>query len=1528
MNLTILSPHRVTFASLPEEVTGKHWLEDKDEKGHTRRLASIEAKDDSWYISPSTKGKAIRNCSKDAEDENTPSKKIKLDTGSAVYQITTQKDEKVILLTERDSALSKRYAKVGFAVDTLITIGRAKDNILCFESEYISSHHAKLKLTDETFTIVDTDSANGVYVNDRVIPKNTSVTLCFGDAVFIMGLRLIVGKRFIAFNNPEGKATLAPTERQVAYTPQAYERDENATYEPEDKEAFYRSPRIMREITPKAISIEDPPSKKEPEDTPAILKIGPSIGMALASAMMALYMISNIASGGGNMMRVLPMVGMITVMILGAVLWPNLSKRYEKKKNATEESKRRATYGAYLENVKGMLIKETELQRGILEENRLTVEECLTRVYDEDRRLFDRAPTHTDFLELRCGKGDLPLDINLKFPQEKLELDEDVLKNLLDELRKDEKLIHDVPLTLSLTEDYILGVVAKKENYYPFLRGLIAQIAALHAPDEVKIVYLGEDEHQDEWSFIKSIPHLFDDDRAFRFLAAEQTDTQAISLRLERELQARLQMNQVSSPGDYGIYYVVIVATGESEITMEALSSLCAERNNRGFSVITLAEDIRSLPKECKRIVELEGDSGRSYDPKDASGKKTAFVSDISLSEEDATYFSENLNYISLKSADAERTLPKSLGLLEMFEAGCTEHLNVESRWKENDPTLSLAAPLGLDPQGNLSLLDVHEDVHGPHGLIAGMTGSGKSETIITYILSMAINYRPDEVSFVLIDYKGGGLAGAFDNSKARLPHLAGTITNLDGSAITRSLVSIQSELKRRQALFNEAREIAGASTIDIYKYQRLRREGMVSEPCPHLFIVADEFAELKSQQPEFMDQLISTARIGRSLGVHLILATQKPTGVVNDQIWSNSRFKICLKVADGADSKEMLKRPDAAELTDAGRYYLMVGYNEYFALGQSAWAGTPYVPKESFEPPKDDTVVLISNTARPLAQIKPKKAGSSSSTAPESVAVLDHLVQIAEEEELSAPRLWLDALPENITVNELVKKYNHRVEEPFELNPIIGELDDPENQRQELLTLPISQEGNAIVYGSAASGTESCLSSLLYSLITTKDASELNVYILDFGSEALGAFREAPQVGDVIHSGADESVSRLFDFLEKEIESRRHLFSELGGSYEHYCKKHSDKPAILFVINQMAIFSELYSRYEDRLITIARDGARAGIYCVINANTLMEVKIRIRSSFKQIIAFGFADKSEYMNVFGSIKGVGIPVGFGKGLIRKNEKLFEFQGAQVLGRTENEYEFIKDTCVHSKEEMQNTASKVPTLPSKVNAKLLSSLNSNSELFAFGMYVDDLSCAGFDLEESAMTRICFSKKKYCSPFIASFLESLTLNNTINVVVLDTALHLKGLTDSLKFSTQEASEAFEYLHNLAVADNKNQEKPLLILISGIAALLLKSDISEAKVVKEWLKSLSEEDGIMVTLFDLAGEATYSADEWFRAQSSTREGLWIGEGLDAQSTIQVSYGVGERVDQSVKGSGWGYMVTAGKMRKVRLIQEDDDE
>lgn len=312
------------------------------------------------------------------------------------------------------------------------------------------------------------------------------------------------------------------------------------------------------------------------------------------------------------------------------------------------------------------------------------------------------------------------------------------------------------------------------------------------------------------------------------------------------------------------------------------------------------------LPLHCDKIIQIEDENqAELYDVENKEdSKKFVFntVSDIRLKKAINILAPVFCEEISLESS-----LRKNISLFEVLGIYNVNDLRLTERWQKSKIYDSMAVPLGVNAKEDVVYLDLHENFHGPHGLVAGTTGSGKSEILQTYILGAATLFHPYEIGFVIIDFKGGGMVNQFK----KLPHLIGAITNIDGKAINRSLKSIKAELLKRQSLFAEM----GVNHID--KYIKVYKEGKAKIALPHLVIIVDEFAELKAEQPEFMKELISAARIGRSLGVHLILATQKPAGQVNDQIWSNSKFKLCLKVQTQEDSNEVLKSPLAAEIRE-----------------------------------------------------------------------------------------------------------------------------------------------------------------------------------------------------------------------------------------------------------------------------------------------------------------------------------------------------------------------------------------------------------------------------------------------------------------------------------------------------------------------------------------------------------------------------------------------------------------------------------
>lgn len=323
------------------------------------------------------------------------------------------------------------------------------------------------------------------------------------------------------------------------------------------------------------------------------------------------------------------------------------------------------------------------------------------------------------------------------------------------------------------------------------------------------------------------------------------------------------------------------------------------------------AEDEGLLPKNCESIIRLDtfGKNGVLIEAK--NNLNSVEFTYQTVSDEEVEQMAYKMSPVFCEEVSLEGGLLKNYSFYQMMNIFDAEEISLGQKWNSDAIYHTLKAPLGINAKKETVYLDLHENAHGPHGLVAGTTGSGKSEILQSYIISMAINYHPDDVGFVIIDFKGGGMANQF----ASLPHLIGTITNIDGREIERSLKSIRAELQKRQRLFAEY----NVNKIDAYIMKYKNGEAKVA--LPHLIIVVDEFAELKADQPEFMKELISAARIGRSLGVHLILATQKPAGQVDDQIWSNSKFKLCLKVQDKEDSNEVLKSPLAAEIREPGRH-------------------------------------------------------------------------------------------------------------------------------------------------------------------------------------------------------------------------------------------------------------------------------------------------------------------------------------------------------------------------------------------------------------------------------------------------------------------------------------------------------------------------------------------------------------------------------------------------------------------------------
>jgi S-DNA-T family DNA segregation ATPase FtsK/SpoIIIE len=507
--------------------------------------------------------------------------------------------------------------------------------------------------------------------------------------------------------------------------------------------------------------------------------------------------------------------------------------------------------------------------------------------------------------------------------------------------------------------------------------------------------------------------------------------------------------------------------------------------------------------------------------------------------------------------------------------------------------------------------------------------------------------------------------------------------------------------------MFMDARDDTGESTLDIYKYQKYYRAGVLKEPMSHLFIISDEFAELKSQQPEFMEELISTARVGRSLGVHLILATQKPSGVVNDQIWSNSKFKICLKVQTAGDSNEMLKKPDAASIKETGRFYLQVGYDEYFAMGQSGWAGAKYVPSDKTIKKIDDSVCFINNigdTTKSISDLL-KKETTTEDRGDQLTNIVNLLCEWAKKENYQAKKMWLEPIPSEIFLGNTIQKYQHRAV-PYEINPVIGEYDFPQKQKQGLLTLNMNK-GNTYIFGKNGAGKEDLISTILYSTCTSYSPKEVNFYVVDMGAGTLRAFLKYPHVGDVVTIDDGDKVIDLFALAEREIGRRKELTVDFGGSFDTYNQMNPDNklPLMCVIINNLDVFEENFSKIADLIVPLYRDGAKYGVTFIISVIGINTLRSKVREYFTNHISLVCANKDDYFSIFTNYKRGLEPAQYkGRGLVAIGKDVLEFQSALINTRSEINTT-IKSTCDSLSEQYKDCALKqLPSIPAVVNVE--------------------------------------------------------------------------------------------------------------------------------------------------------------------------------------------------------------------------------
>ena len=1522
MNIYLYDDDRILTFSLPYKKIGNFWMTDLQNKN----LVNISGENGNWIISGS------ENTSVFSNETNEDGIVLKPNN----FYTVRKNDKDYILFA--DAANDNTFEPYLFNDNSSIKVGKSADCNIIVNIQYINDLQFTLTSENGIWKIQKTEGSN-IYLNEEII-KNELTNLSNGDVIDLYGFKMVIAKSMILINNSLNAVTINGLARAELVVNDEIDQSEIID-EPmyKDDDYFMKSPRMRKVIVPFEMRIDSPPSKEAVTETPLIMTIGPMLTMAASSMVTLSNTISAVVDGTKTWKQSIPSLVICISMICSMLVWPFITRRYEKKRKKKKEEERQTKYKAYLETKKEALYNEYDFQKRALEESLLATNVCYDVIINKRRTLWERKLDQGDFLNLRVGKGEVPFNSNISYSSEDFKMDDDNLKKMLETLIQGFKIINDVPVGFSFAENNKVAINGIYPKYIDFMNNLILQMMAYYSYDDLKLVVFTNKKNQNRWKYLKKSPYIFSDDKSMRYFATSTEEMQEISNYLDQLFNNRKELNnngnsseRITDYSKFKGYYLLIVDDIDLARKINLVDDILDYKGNLGFGVIVIEEKLSKLPSEVTHFITV-GENA-SVIVNTANSDQIRFNDEVNK-DFDMNLCAKTLSNLPLYMDTSIKQLPNTITFLELFSVGKIEQLNVLNRWKENDPVKTLKTEVGVNENGDGFVLDLHEKQHGPHGLVAGMTGSGKSEFIITYILSMAVNYSPEEVAFVLIDYKGGGLAGAFVNSETgkKLPHVVGTITNLDKSEINRALSSINSELRRRQTKFNEVRDKIGESTIDIYKYQKLYREGVIDEPIPHLIIVSDEFAELKDQQPEFMDDLISTARIGRSLGVHLILATQKPSGVVDGQIWSNSKFKVCLKVQDKSDSMEMIKNDLAAELKNVGRFYLQVGYNEYFALGQSAWAGAQYYPSKEFKKAVDKNVYFINNVGSVDKVITNSTAKKSMKSEGEELTnIVKYLIDIGNDSDLKINQLWLDRIPNEIYIPNLLKKYNY-AKEKYIINPLIGEYDNPSNQMQGLLTLPISNEGNVLVYGTSDSGKDEFLSSLVYSMLMTYDTSELNLYMLDFGAETLMNYADAPQVGNVILNGDTEKLENLVKMLTSEMNNRKKLFMSYNGNYIDYIKMSKNPiPNIVVIINSIEVLSEMYMDYVDEIAPIVREGNKYGIHFVITTTSQSTIKFKIAQTCKQLICLQMNNEAEYRDILGKTGGI-VPFNcLGRGLVRI-DGVCEFQTA-FISPLDKTFDSIKNLVNTLNQKGIDKARGIPVMPDIIKLDIFNEKYLGVNSVPVGLAKDSLTQSLYDYTKQAINIIGCNDLENARGFINNYLKALESNKSFGKIVIDGNNYFEEFNYNINLINSDFNKTIDQLKSVddQVEEELNKNNRNLRSIKNIGSSLCviinfdkfynKLDDEHKNIFKTILEHNRETLKILFVFIDVPGSfKKYEYEEWFKNNVDTNDGLWLGGGVTQQYLIKLLVqpsGLSNISDE------YGVVVRNGMPTVIKLLNE----
>lgn len=1296
-----------------------------------------------------------------------------------------------------------------------ITVGRRPDSDIVVTYPIISGHHFQLLMESGRVHAEDLNSTNGLYLNGKRISK---AIMKSGDILSVFSFRFIMENSILYFENIGASIRISerisridqPAEpeivrqRAVKDTPVA---DQRKVRQAEAAYPQYQlSPRVREQLPHEPIVLSGAPGH------------GPSVGsrrsnfafLISSGAMMAASLATGMLSPAALMMRLAGMISPVANM----AMYNKMSKE-EQKQLEEYEKMRQERYQAYIDAQKARINKVADVQRRIVTAENQVPSSCIDTAVKLKRNLWERMSSDSDFLTVRLGIGSdkLCVEVKSRVNADGFSMVDDDLEELAGQIIEETRYVDNIPVCVSMKEHLTIGIVGSQADGFYLLRSILVELTTEHSVKDVHIVGLFSQKSKAHWGWLRWLPHIWDESGQVRYIAFDESRRHTVC-ELLADVIRRRKMESNSETGRKMTqvlpHYVIFVEDQNFLLENSIYDDLVSNDPGLGTTVVFLTDSLYGLPQTCQYIIDLR-DKPCAFE-REKYDERLYFKPDAPIHSAEMENFTRRMSAIELCDSAAEAGLPSAVTFLQGYGAKRVEDLDILNRWERSEPYRTLEAPIGMMAGKKIFSLNVldGDQAHGPHGLLAGTTGSGKSELLQTWILSMAVTYHPHDVNFVIIDYKGGGMSDLM----APLPHVVGKITNIDRN-IGRSLVSLKSELKRRQRLFAEC------EVNNITKYQRAFKNGLAKVCLPHLIIVTDEFAEMKKEEPEFMAELNSVATIGRTLGVHMLLATQKPAGVVTDQIRANSRFSICMKVQDVTDSREMLKRPDAARITQAGRAYVRVGEDELFELFQSFYSSAEYSSKTVPDGIKRENRVRVvgvtGNRINPLPRRK-----KTSSELDELTAVIQHINKLCEQQKIEKmPGPWLPELPKWLTMAQL------EIPDMFDgegwpvrrkgLKIPVGRYDIPALQRQGVQYVDFMEIGHFGIYGMPGTGKTFLLKTILTSLGMCYTPLDVSITVIDAGSWSLQEFAGMPHIREIILNQEEEKIKHFVKRIGTEMASRKaaflkHAVSSLSAYREVAAP---DTPALVIMIDQIKPLFENNMEMDQILNDIAATGAPYGIYLVFTANTSMGLSYKFTQLIKGGIALQQPEKGDYPPLVGPVNGISLPNYPGQALMRGNPPV-AFQAAVYAEaekdqeRHEQIQELIKEMTISwdaAKKQERHIAQDggaggphvvqeagvmlQPVLPEE---KISLQYDRRTDI-PVGNYADDMEPARINLSEQYLCLVCSESDHKSREFMKHLEQILKKKQDNQVICLDRENYqeeMKNLVDNLNDRQKSRNE----------------------------------------------------------------------------------------------------------------------------------------